>query len=107
MQGVSRETSRHQTTNVHRHQGKEFILKVMETLKHFHQMDNMMRFIVLKGHPDCCWEIRLKLSKTRAKKLVKDTANISLSCYSKHNRKAPAMGQAECEDTQRQRNISG
>lgn len=94
---LSREISRHQITKVHRHQDKEFILKVMETLEYFHHMDNMMRFIVVKGHPACSWEIRLKLNKTRAKKLVKDMATWAFPHYSTHKQKVPAIDQAECE----------
>lgn len=59
VEGVSRETNRHQIMKLHRYQGKEFILKVMETLQHFHQRGNVSRFIV-----SCCWETGLKLSET-------------------------------------------
>lgn len=37
LEGVSRETGRHQIVKVQRHQGKELIWKVTETLKVFKQ----------------------------------------------------------------------
>lgn len=37
--------------------GKKFILKIMKSLKNFKQRSDMVRFIILKGHSACSWEI--------------------------------------------------
>lgn len=49
VKGVSRETGRHLIMKVHRYQGKEFVLKVVKALKTFHQRNDMIMFVFLKG----------------------------------------------------------
>lgn len=96
MGGVSRETSRHQIIKVHRYQGKEFIWKVVETLKHSHQREHVIKFIV-----SCCWETGLKLRKTSQGCRQHEPSLIKLL-------NIPVMGQAESQvlETQRQGALS-
>lgn len=86
---------------VHRYQGKEFALRVMKTLQFFIRHDQ----VYISERPFCLL-LGVKLGETRAKRLVKDTASISLPSLSHptHNQRAPAVEQAQCQvlETQRQ-----
>lgn len=75
---------------------KNFILKMIESLKNFKQESDVIRFIILKDHLACSWETGLKLGKTSLKRLVKDIANIKLPILHFLPHWTCDMGQVQC-----------